>query len=101
MTAWTTSTEWFQRQLASEYDKSARLERTVEQLAKQHRALETQFYSSYASLSSGTTHPISPIPSINLMVPTSPQPRDTTRRKLLISICQAGFPHVFSWSNTL
>ncbi|KAM3174765.1 hypothetical protein ACTXT7_009870 [Hymenolepis weldensis] len=80
MTAWTTSTEWFQRQLASEYDKSARLERTVEQLAKQHRALETQFYSSYASLSSGTTRPISPIPSINLMVPASPQPRDTTRR---------------------
>nr|CUU00402.1 hypothetical transcript [Hymenolepis microstoma] len=80
MDTWTTSTEWFQRQLASEYDKSARLERTVEQLAKQHRALETQFYSSYASLSSSTNRPTSPIPSINAMSSASFQPQDTARR---------------------
>ncbi|KAL5111722.1 Oxysterol-binding protein 2 [Taenia crassiceps] len=60
MVAWTASTEWFQRRLAAEYDKSSRLERTVEQLAKQHRALETQFYSSYTSLTSNrTTSPLS------------------------------------------
>lgn len=60
MVAWTASTVWFQRRLAAEYDKSSRLERTVEQLAKQHRALETQFYSSYTSLTSNrTTSPLS------------------------------------------
>ncbi|EUB63617.1 Oxysterol-binding protein 2 [Echinococcus granulosus] len=60
MVAWTASTELFQRRLATEYDKSSRLERTVEQLAKQHRALETQFYSSYTSLTSNrTTSPLS------------------------------------------
>lgn len=84
MTAWATSTEWFQRKLAAEYDKSARLELTVEQLAKQHRALETQFYSSYASLSSGTNRPNSPALPINVRAPASTCfQRDTARSKLL------------------
>ena len=59
MAAWSTSTDWYQRRLAAECDKCSRLELTVEQLAKQHRALETQFYSSYASLSNRPTSPLS------------------------------------------
>uniref|UniRef100_A0A5K3ETK1 PH domain-containing protein n=1 Tax=Mesocestoides corti TaxID=53468 RepID=A0A5K3ETK1_MESCO len=61
MAAWTTSMEWFHRRLASEYDKGSRLERTIEQLAKQHRALEMQLYSSYASLGSNRLN--SPLPT--------------------------------------
>ncbi|VDM17160.1 unnamed protein product [Hydatigera taeniaeformis] len=78
MVAWTASMEWFQRRLATEYDKSSRLERTVEQLAKQHRALETQFYSSYTSLTSNrTTSPL----SSDLRGPSSVVfQRDATRR---------------------
>ncbi|VDO04520.1 unnamed protein product [Rodentolepis nana] len=91
MTAWTTSTEWFQRQLASEYDKSARLERTVEQLAKQHRALETQFCSSYASLSSGTNRPTSPMPSISAMTSTSLQLQDPTRLYIMSRFDRSNF----------
>ncbi|KAM7539943.1 hypothetical protein Aperf_G00000036391 [Anoplocephala perfoliata] len=84
MAAWAISTEWFQRKLAAEYDKSARLELTVEQLAKQHRALETQFYSSYASLSSNTNQPNSPFPPINIRVPASASfQRDTARTAAL------------------
>ncbi|VDK33129.1 unnamed protein product [Taenia asiatica] len=78
MVAWTASTEWFQRRLTAEYEKSSRLERTVEQLAKQHRALETQFYSSYTSLTSNRT--TSPLPS-DLHGPSSAiLQRDVARR---------------------
>ncbi|BHF61272.1 hypothetical protein SprV_0100424500 [Sparganum proliferum] len=52
MAAWSTSTEWFQRRLAAETDKCAQLDRTIEQLAKQHRALELKLFSSYGSLQS-------------------------------------------------
>ncbi|VDL89199.1 unnamed protein product [Schistocephalus solidus] len=52
MAAWSTSTDWFQRRLSAETSRCAQLDLTVEQLAKQHRALELKLFSSYGSLQS-------------------------------------------------